>query len=243
MRETDARSRPWGFVMRHNSIRLAVSAVIVVAAAIVWGRGMFAMPESKYRTRAARTPPGPPPARSQQATFGAGCFWCTEVLFQQLNGVHAVIPGYSGGSVKNPTYDQVCNGTTGHAEAVQIIFDPKVISFPELLEVFWRTHNPTTRNRQGNDVGSHYRSVIFYHTPEQRDLAEHYKRQLDDSGAFQAPIVTEIVPFLEFYPAEAYHQHYFEDHPGQPYCFAVIRPKLEKFEKVFADKLRAPSPE
>jgi peptide-methionine (S)-S-oxide reductase len=163
-------------------------------------------------------------------------------MFQQLNGVHSAVSGYSGGSVRNPTYEQVCAGTTGHAEAVQVTFDPAVISFPELLEVFWRTHNPTTRNRQGPDVGPQYRSVIFYHTPGQQDLAEHYKRKLDASGAFGAPVVTEIAPFSAFYPAEAYHQNYYVDNPRQPYCSAVIRPKLEKFEKAFEDKLKTHSP-
>jgi methionine-S-sulfoxide reductase len=157
-----------------------------------------------------------------------------------LNGVHSAISGYSGGAVNNPTYRQVCAGTTGHAEAVQITFDPAVISFPELLEVFWRTHDPTTPNRQGNDVGPQYRSVIFYHTSEQKALAEQSKRELDALGAFARPIVTEIVSYDAFYPAEAYHQNYYVENPGQPYCAGVIRPKLAKFLTAFSDKLRTP---
>ena len=231
--------------MRNNLPWLAFAGLIVVGLFVLWTNGMLGLPGASSPedlTRRARTPSGPPPAESQQATFGAGCFWCTEAVFQQLNGVHSVVSGYSGGSVKNPTYQQVCSGTTGHAEVIQITFDPKVISFPDLLEVFWKTHNPTTPNRQGNDTGPQYRSVIFYHTPEQKDLAEQYKQKLDAAGAFTAPIVTQIVPFAEFYPAEAHHQNYYLDNSRQPYCSVVVRAKLEKFEKVFKDKLRTPSP-
>src|SRR5436190_8802179 len=146
-----------------------------------------------------------------RATFGAGCFRCVEAVFQQLRGVHSVASGYSGGAVKNPTYRQVCTGTTGHAEAVQVTYDPKVISYEDLLEVFWQTHDPTTPDRQGHDVGPQYRSVIFYHNDEQKRLAEEYKRKLDAAGAFAAPIVTEVVPFTEFYRAEGYHQNYYAD--------------------------------
>jgi peptide-methionine (S)-S-oxide reductase len=174
----------------------------------------------------------------ERATFGAGCFWCTEAVFQQLNGVQSVVSGYSGGRVKNPTYHQVNSGTTGHAEVTQIAFDPAVISFAELLEVFWQTHDPTTPNRQGNDFGPQYRSAIFYHNDEQRRLAEHYKQKLDEEGAFEAPIVTEITPFTEFYRAESYHQNYFDVNPNQPYCAMVVRPKVEKVKKVFRDKLK-----
>jgi peptide-methionine (S)-S-oxide reductase len=185
--------------------------------------------------------PEPEPPGLERATFGAGCFWCTEAVFQQLKGVHSVVSGYSGGQVKDPTYHAVCTGTTGHAEVIQIAYDPTRISFAELLEVFWQTHDPTTLNRQGNDVGTQYRSAIFYHSDEQRKLAEHYKRQLDDSGAFRAPITTEITAFSEFYAAENYHQNYFSANPRQPYCSAVIRPKLDKFRKAFRDKLKLPS--
>ena len=174
----------------------------------------------------------------QVATFGSGCFWCTEAIFERLNGVVKVESGYSGGKVENPTYEEVCTGTTGHAEVTQITYDPSVISFDELLEVFWKTHDPTTLNRQGNDVGTQYRSVIFYQNEEQKELAEKYKEELDKSGAWDNPIVTEISPFTNFYPAEGYHQDYYENNPAQPYCSFVITPKIEKFEKVFKDKLK-----
>ncbi len=174
----------------------------------------------------------------QLATFGNGCFWCTEAVFQQLDGVTKVESGYSGGQVKNPTYREVCDGRTGHAEVIQITYDPQKISFEELLEVFWKTHNPTTLNRQGADVGTQYRSAVFYHTDEQKRLAEEYKHKLDASGAFPNRIVTEITPFSVFYKAEDYHQNYFNQNGEQPYCQIVIRPKVEKFEKVFAGKLK-----
>jgi peptide-methionine (S)-S-oxide reductase len=172
------------------------------------------------------------------ATFGAGCFWCVEAVFQQLNGVVKVTSGYSGGDVKNPSYKEVCTGETGHAEVCQIIYDPKVISFKELLEAFWQTHDPTTINRQGNDIGTQYRSVIFYHTPEQKELAEKYKKELDMSGAFSKPIITAIEPFKNFYPAEDYHQNYYNNNSDAPYCSYMIRPKLDKFKKAFRDKLK-----
>lgn len=172
------------------------------------------------------------------ATFGAGCFWCVEAVFQNLKGVQSVVSGYAGGSVKNPTYEDVCSGSTGHAEVCQITYDPKRVTFTELLEVFWKTHDPTTLNRQGNDAGTQYRSAIFYHGEEQRKLAEHYKKELDSSKAFDGHIVTEIVPFTNFYKAEDYHQNYFNEHGAQPYCLFVIRPKVEKFKKVFKAKLK-----
>jgi peptide-methionine (S)-S-oxide reductase len=223
----------------------AVLATVVVVAVVLWARGTWPISESSAdhdRQVRARTSSGPVPAHAQKATFGGGCFWCVEAMFQQLRGVHSVVSGYSGGVVKDPTYEQVCSGTTGHAEVIQITYDPDMISFAELLEVFWKSHDPTTPNRQGNDIGPQYRSVIFYHSPEQKELAEQYKRKLDASGAFEAPIVTEIAPFSAFYPAEAYHQNYFVDHPRQSYCTFVIRPKLEKFEKVFKDKLKDAGP-
>ncbi len=173
------------------------------------------------------------------ATFGTGCFWCTEAIFERLNGVTKVISGYSGGNIPNPTYEEVSTGTTGHAESCQVVFDPSKISYDELLEVFWKTHDPTTLNRQGNDVGTQYRSVIFYHTPEQKEKAEHYKAELDTSGAFNKPIVTAIEPYKNFYSAEDYHQKYYEYNGGQMYCRLVIAPKLEKFEKVFKNKLKS----
>ncbi|MEX0711062.1 MAG: peptide-methionine (S)-S-oxide reductase MsrA [Pirellulales bacterium] len=178
------------------------------------------------------------PERLEKATFGCGCFWCTEAVFQRLKGVHSVASGYSGGGLPNPTYGDVCSGTTGHAEVIQVSFDPNVISYAELLEVFWKTHDPTTLNRQGNDVGTQYRSVVFYHSDEQREQAEHIKRKLDESGAWGAPIVTEIAPLAAFYPAESYHQNYYNDNPRQPYCSVVIGPKLDKVKKVFQDKLK-----
>lgn len=170
-------------------------------------------------------------------TFGSGCFWCTEAVFQQLKGVLSVVSGYSGGNVENPTYEQVVTGRTGHAEVCQIQFDPEQITFEDMLEVFFNTHDPTTLNRQGNDVGTQYRSVIFYHTEEQRKTAERIKAELDASGAWKNPIVTEIVPFKKFYKAEDYHQNYYQNNPNQGYCRLVIAPKLRKFEKVFKLKL------
>jgi peptide-methionine (S)-S-oxide reductase len=172
------------------------------------------------------------------ATLAAGCFWCVEAVFQHLNGVTSVVSGYSGGDVADPTYSEVCAGTTGHAEACQVSFDPSVVSFAEVLEVFWKTHDPTTPNRQGNDVGTQYRSAIFFHGEEQRRVAEEYKRQLESAGTFGAPIVTEIAPFKNFYRAEAYHQNYFNDNGMQPYCLFVIRPKVDKFKKLFGEKLK-----
>lgn len=172
------------------------------------------------------------------ATFGTGCFWCTEAIFQQLDGVLKVTSGYSGGHVAKPTYNQVTTGTTGHAEVVQIVYDPQKLSFDELLEVFWQTHDPTTLNRQGNDEGPQYRSVVFYHNAEQKQKAEKYKAELDKSGAWDNPIVTEIAPFKEFYVAENYHQDYYNNNGSAPYCYYVIRPKLEKFQKVFKSKLK-----
>lgn len=177
--------------------------------------------------------------KTDTASFGTGCFWCTEAIFERLNGVLKVTSGYSGGSVPNPTYEEVSTGTTGHAECCQIVYDPSKISYEELLEVFWKTHDPTTLNRQGNDVGTQYRSVIFYHTPEQKEKAQHYKAALDSAGAFNKPIVTAIEPYTNFYSAEGYHQKYYEYNPGQMYCRLVIAPKVEKFEKVFKTKLKS----
>jgi len=173
------------------------------------------------------------------ATFGSGCFWCTEAVFQRMNGVTSVRSGYAGGHVVNPSYRQVCTGTTGHAEVIQLEFDPAKVSYDQLLEVFWKTHDPTTLNRQGNDYGPQYRSVVFYHNEEQRKLAEEYKKKLDEAGIWGAPIVTEITEFTNFYPAEDYHQNYYNDNPTQPYCSYVIKPKIEKLEKVFREKLKA----
>ena len=170
--------------------------------------------------------------------LGAGCFWCVEAVFAELNGVKSVMPGYTGGAMKNPDYKSVCTGETGHAEVAEIIFDPSVVTLPEILEVFWQTHDPTTLNRQGADVGTQYRSAIFYRNAEQKATAEHYKAELDKSGAFPRPIVTEIAALTTFYPAENYHRDYFANNPEQGYCQMVIRPKVEKFRKAFANKLK-----
>jgi peptide-methionine (S)-S-oxide reductase len=176
--------------------------------------------------------------QTDTATFGAGCFWCVEAIFQNLKGVVSVTSGYAGGFTENPDYKTVCSGATGHAEVAQIIFTPSEISFEELLEVFWKTHDPTTLNRQGNDSGTQYRSAIFYHNENQKLLAEKYKKALNESGAWENPIVTEISPLTKFYKAENYHQDYYNQNSNQPYCQYVIQPKLEKFRKVFKDKLK-----
>ncbi|NJN26162.1 MAG: peptide-methionine (S)-S-oxide reductase MsrA [Cyclobacteriaceae bacterium] len=172
------------------------------------------------------------------ATFGAGCFWCVEAIFQRIEGVDTVISGYAGGAVKNPSYKEVCTGTTGHAEVCQLSFDPEVVGYDELLEIFWKTHDPTTLNRQGNDVGTQYRSAVFYHNDKQKELATAYKHKLNEAGAFDKPIVTEIVPYDVMYVAENYHQNYFNQNASQPYCSFVIQPKVDKLEKVFKDKLK-----
>ena len=172
------------------------------------------------------------------ATLGNGCFWCTEAVFQSLKGVESAVSGYSGGDIKNPSYKEVCTGRTGHAEVIQITYNPQVISFAELLEVFFETHDPTTLNRQGNDVGTQYRSAVFYHNEKQKEEAEYYIKKLDESGAFANPIVTEVTAFTVFYTAENYHQDYFKLNGEQPYCNFVIKPKMEKFRKAFHDKLK-----
>jgi len=174
----------------------------------------------------------------QTATFGSGCFWCTEAIFLNVDGVKSVVSGYMGGQVKNPTYKEVCSGHTGHAEVVQLTFEPAKVSYEQLLEIFWQTHDPTTLNRQGADVGSQYRSVVFYHSDEQKRSAEYYKGRLEEEGAFDKPIVTEISPAVTFYKAEDYHQNYYSLNTNAPYCAYVIRPKLEKFKKAFKEKLR-----
>jgi peptide-methionine (S)-S-oxide reductase len=174
----------------------------------------------------------------QMATFGAGCFWCTEAVFLNVKGVEKVESGYSGGQIKNPSYREICTGKTGHAEVTQLTFDSKIISFEELLEVFWNTHDPTTLNRQGADEGTQYRSVVFYHNDEQKKIAEAYKSQLELSKVYKNPIVTEISPIDNFYKAEDYHQNYFAQNPNQSYCQYVIKPKVAKFKKQFASQLR-----
>ena len=176
---------------------------------------------------------------SEVATLGGGCFWCLEAVFEQLRGVERVQPGYAGGDVPGPSYHQVCTGTTGHAEVVQVTFDPAVVSFAEALDVFFAIHDPTTLNRQGADVGTQYRSVIFTHTPEQVRVAREKIAQLNAAGIWDRPLVTEVVPFRAFYPAEDYHQEYFRNNPGQGYCQAVVAPKVAKFRKQFTARLKS----
>jgi peptide-methionine (S)-S-oxide reductase len=174
----------------------------------------------------------------EKITLGAGCFWCVEAIFQGIKGVESVVSGYSGGEIKNPSYREVCAGTTGHAEVCQLTYNPEQVSFHTLLEVFWQTHDPTTINRQGEDVGTQYRSAIFYHTKEQQQIAQTYLTKLNDAGAFENPIVTEITEYTDFYSAENYHQDYFNLNGEQPYCSTLIRPKLEKFKKDYSTLLK-----
>ena len=180
---------------------------------------------------------GPAP-QVEVATLGAGCFWCVEAVFQELNGILSLESGYAGGDLPHPTYEDICTGTSGHAEVCQIRFDPSRIGYRDVLEVFWKTHDPTTRDRQGNDVGTQYRSVILTHNDRQMELARHYKKELDASGAWASPIGTEIVPLKTFYKAEDYHQNYYRDNPTAGYCLFIIRPKMDKFWKVFKEKLK-----
>lgn len=174
----------------------------------------------------------------QLATFGAGCYWCTEAVFQRMQGVENVVSGFMGGEVEDPSYEAVCQGITGHAEVIQFQYDSEVVSFAELLEVFWKMHDPTTLNRQGADVGTQYRSAIFYHSESQRELAEQAKQTLDEARVYPNPIVTEISAASRFYPAKPAHQNYYNEHPSQGYCSLVIQPKVEKIEQLFAKKLR-----
>jgi peptide-methionine (S)-S-oxide reductase len=165
---------------------------------------------------------------TETATFANGCFWCTEAVFKRLKGVKSVLPGYAGGTVKDPSYDQVCAGNTGHAESIQIKFDPKVLPFEKILDIFWHTHDPTTLNRQGNDIGTQYRSAIFFHNEKQKEIAEKSKKDLEDKGVYKNPIVTEITPIKNFYVAEDYHKDYYDNHQEAPYCNYVIDPKIHK---------------
>ena len=195
-------------------------------------------PKEPAVPNAASTPPTPVPADSKLATFGGGCFWCAEALFERIEGVLTVESGYAGGSVKNPSYKQVCRGDTGHAEVVQVRYDPKKVTYEQLLEIFLKTHDPTTVNQQGNDFGEQYRSIILYHDVAQRDVAESVKKALEAAKVFKSPIVTQIVPFVGFWRAEDYHQGYFEANKSESYCQYVIAPKVEKLEKVFKDRLK-----
>lgn len=172
------------------------------------------------------------------ATFGAGCFWCTEAVFQAIRGVEKVIPGYAGGHVPNPTYDQVCSGTTGHIEVARITFNPKSIGYEQLVEIFFGTHNPTTKNRQGNDIGEQYQSAIFYHSNEQKEIAEKVKTRIEAEKIYTAPVVTQIRPFVEFFEAEEYHKAYYAKHPSELYCQTIINPKIAKLRKSFSHFLK-----
>lgn len=182
--------------------------------------------------------PKPQTSNFDTATFGAGCYWCVEAQFQMLDGVVKVESGFSGGHVKNPAYREVCEGTTGHAEVCQVTYDKTKLTFDDMLQAFWQSHDPTQLNRQGNDVGTQYRSVIFYHNAEQQKIAEVYKKKLNDEKVYDNPVVTEISPFTIFYKADEYHQNYFNQNGDQPYCSFVIQPKVEKFRKVFKSKLK-----
>ena len=178
------------------------------------------------------------PRRIEVTTLGGGCFWCTEAVFSQLKGVEKIEPGYSGGNIENPSYEQVSTGKTGHAEVAQITFDPDVISFKEILQIFFSTHDPTSLNRQGADFGTQYRSVIFYHDDEQKAIAEQVIKEFNDEGTFDAPIVTQVEPLKAFCKAEDYHREYYKRHPEQPYCRAVIAPKIAKFRQLYLSKLK-----
>ena len=177
--------------------------------------------------------------KTEFATLANGCFWCSEAIFTRLKGVKSVLPGYSGGSAEDPSYDEVCAGTTCHAEAAQIEFDPTAISFEKLLDVFWHTHDPTTLNRQGNDIGTQYRSAIFYHDERQREIAEESKKELEKRGIYKDPVVTEITPFKKFYPAEDYHKRYYEQHQDASYCRFVIDPKIHKLVKQYGRDIKS----
>lgn len=221
-------------------LKWAVPVVLVAAlagAALLVPRDGFRVPETfpvlDPDEVGAASGPG-----EEVATFGSGCFWCTEAVFQQMKGVRAVASGYSGGHVPHPSYAQICRGNTGHAEVVQVTFDPAAVSFADLLEVFWRSHDPTTRDRQGNDTGPQYRSVVYYHSLRQRELAERYKEKIDAAGVYRRPLVTEIAPFGQFYPADAEHQNYYAANASNPYCRAVIGPKVEKLRAVFGDRIK-----
>ena len=176
---------------------------------------------------------------SETATLANGCFWCSEAIFKRLKGVKSVTPGYAGGTIKNPSYDQVCNGTTGHAESIQIVFDPSVIDFDKILNIFWHTHNPTTLNRQGNDVGTQYRSAIFYHNEKQREIAEKSKKDLEKERIYKDSIVTEVIPFRNFYTAENYHKDYYDNNKQAAYCNFVIDPKIRKLLKEYENDIKS----
>src|ERR1051325_3621200 len=196
------------------------------------------IPQMETKTDSAKLQAANSNSKLDTATFGAGCFWCVEAQFQMLEGVIKVESGFAGGTVKNPSYKEVCTGSTGHAEVCNITYDPSKISYEEMLYAFWQSHDPTQLNRQGNDVGTQYRSVIFYHNEKQKQLAEEYKKKLNDEKVYNSPVVTEISPFTVFYKAEDYHQNYYNQNGEESYCQFVVRPKVEKFKKVFKDKIK-----
>lgn len=229
------------YKMRQIKINSKIAVTLVAAIFFMFACGQTSTPNKVIMNIESNSQPINIQSSNQTidtATFGAGCFWCVEAVFQRLNGVISIKSGYSGGTVKNPSYKEVCNGTTGHAEVCQIVFDKSKISFDELLQVFWKTHDPTTLNQQGNDFGTQYRSVIFYHNKEQKQLAEKYKKQINDEKAYPNPIITEIEPYTNYYEAEGYHQNYYNQNGDQSYCKFVIQPKVEKFEKIFKDKMK-----
>jgi len=245
LEDNTSLASPWGRRYARPMKPGHAALAFVAAAVLAWGivawakRGASHEEVAVSTSQQGATPPSEGPADDRQlATFGAGCFWCVEAVFSQLDGVESVTSGYMGGALASPSYDDVCSGTTGHAEVAQIHYDPKRVSYAELLEVFWKTHDPTTLNRQGADAGTQYRSAVFFHDAEQERLARAYKEKLNASGAFGAPLVTEIVPAGTFWPADAHHQDYYARNPEQGYCRVVIQPKLEKFRKVFGDRLR-----
>ncbi|HYD21161.1 MAG TPA: peptide-methionine (S)-S-oxide reductase MsrA [Flavipsychrobacter sp.] len=218
-------------------ISLVVALLSMQLAACAQDNGKYEQSKTFKSMNEQRT--GGSEKRIDTATFGAGCFWCTEAQFQQLEGVEKVESGYTGGHVENPSYKDVCTGTTGHAEVTNIYYDPSKISFDELLAAFWVAHDPTQLNRQGNDVGTQYRSSVFYHNEVQRKKAEDYKRKLNEEQAYSKDVVTTIEPFVKFYKAEDYHQNYYNENSSQGYCVFVVKPKLDKFKKVFKDKLKS----
>lgn len=218
-------------------IRTSITLALLLVASACTAQTTPAPYHNSERTSAMANDTATP--HVEVATLGGGCFWCVEAVFQRLEGVSKVVSGYAGGTVKDPTYEQVTAGTTGHAEVCQITFDPAVVSFEDVLQVFFTAHDPTTLNRQGNDVGPQYRSIVLYHSDKQRDVATAYIKQLSGAGTWPDPIVTEVRPFTEFYSAEQYHQNYYQQNADRnPYCSFVVRPKVEKFMKTFKDRVK-----
>ncbi|MBS1650757.1 MAG: peptide-methionine (S)-S-oxide reductase MsrA [Bacteroidetes bacterium] len=224
--------------MQHKKIKATV--LIFTVAFFINACSQVSLKDNKNKSMESST--SKTNQQTDTATLGAGCFWCVEAIFQKIKGVIKVESGYSGGTIKNPTYKEVCTGLTGHAEVCQITYNTSEISFDELLEVFWKTHDPTTINRQGYDSGTQYRSAIFYHSLQQKQMAQKYKDELNKNNTFDNPVVTEISPFINFYKAEDYHQNYYNQNGNENYCRLVIKPKLEKFEKIFGNKLSKENP-